>query len=283
MTGIVLKEVKINAKKIIKGTLNRFGPGNADLIFDEEDIKKSATTNLYELLQQKIPGFRVLGSHDILFRGRLLTIPIIKFGIYAVDVRIDGWPLTVDVETGSTFPLKPTTVGGGGEDGFKTDDLIAWDLSSFHDYLPLTASPTVDALSEYKLPGIIGVEVAYNRKYTNRIYPRPPMFDFAVIEITTKNGVGWYRQRPPGMVTYRPLPILQPQEFYSPRYKVAPAVIEPDYRSTIYWEPSISTDQNGKAKVSFYTSDILDKYTIKIAGIDATGGIGDGTFKLKSK
>jgi len=43
---------------------------------------------------------------------------------------------------------------------------------------------------------------------------------------------------------------------------------------------NITTDQNGKAKVSFYTSDINGKYTVKIAGLNADGQLGDGTFKL---
>jgi hypothetical protein len=282
LTGIVLKEVQIKDKKIIKGTLNRFGPGYADLIYDEEDIKKSATTNLYELLAQKIPGFRVRGAWGILFKGRGMAVPIIVFNGYATDIRIDGWPLTVDVDI--DLPSPPP-------DGFNTDAVIALDPLMYSDkYHPTFTtglvenanSDVINALSEYKLPGIIGVEIAYSRKYTNRLIPQPP-YDIAIIEITTKGGHGWYRDRPANITTYRPLPVLKPQEFYSPRYKVAPAVIEPDYRSTIHWEPNISTDQNGKAKVSFYTSDITGKYTIKIAGIDATGGIGDGTFKVKSK
>jgi hypothetical protein len=44
-------------------------------------------------------------------------------------------------------------------------------------------------------------------------------------------------------------------------------------------QPNITTNQNGKANVSFYTS-IKGAYTIKISGVDVTGGIGDGTFKL---
>jgi hypothetical protein len=61
---------------------------------------------------------------------------------------------------------------------------------------------------------------------------------------------------------------------------VVSTVVEPDFRSTLYWEPNITTDQNGKAKVSFYTSDIKEKYTVKIAGVDVNGDIGDGSLKL---
>jgi len=104
--------------------------------------------------------------------------------------------------------------------------------------------------------------------------------DIAVVLITTKKGSGWYKNRAPSVVTYRPLPVMYPQQFYSPKYNVASNVTVPDYRATLYWEPNISTDQNGKARLSFYTSDVKGKYTIKIAGTDASGGIGDGSFKL---
>ncbi|NNU34369.1 hypothetical protein HK413_09865 [Mucilaginibacter sp. S1162] len=58
------------------------------------------------------------------------------------------------------------------------------------------------------------------------------------------------------------------------------AAIKPDYRATLYWEPNITTDQNGKAKVSFYTSDIASKYTVTVAGVDVTGWIGDSQIKI---
>ncbi|MES2426242.1 MAG: hypothetical protein V4560_04685, partial [Bacteroidota bacterium] len=104
--------------------------------------------------------------------------------------------------------------------------------------------------------------------------------EIASIDITTKSGNGWFRNRAPSVVTYRPLPVMYPQQFYSPKYNITPKLIEPDYRSTIYWQPNIYTDQNGKAKVMFYTSDIKDKFTVKISGVDATGGIGDNSIKL---
>ncbi len=107
--------------------------------------------------------------------------------------------------------------------------------------------------------------------------------EIAVITITTANHLGYFRNESPSTVTYRPLPIMHPQQFYSPKYNTAPgAVIVPDYRATLYWEPNIVTDQNGKAKVYFYTSDINGKYTIKVAGVDIAGAIGDGTFKIKN-
>jgi len=123
-----------------------------------------------------------------------------------------------------------------------------------------------------------GYQPGYLEARANLITNKTP--EIASIDITTKKGNGWFLNRAPNAVTYRPLPVLYPQQFYSPKYNVVSTVVEPDFRSTLYWEPNITTDQNGKAKVSFYTSDIKEKYTVKIAGVDANGGIGDGSLKL---
>ncbi|MDD3300369.1 MAG: hypothetical protein PHV91_06040 [Bacteroidales bacterium] len=40
----------------------------------------------------------------------------------------------------------------------------------------------------------------------------------------------------------------------------------PDYRTTIYWSPSISTDQKGFATFEFYTSDYKNPCIIRIEG-----------------
>jgi hypothetical protein len=45
----------------------------------------------------------------------------------------------------------------------------------------------------------------------------------------------------------------------------------PDYRSTIYWNPTVSTDEHGKATFSFTTSDAEGKYLITIEGITKEG------------
>ncbi|MES2428771.1 MAG: hypothetical protein V4560_17445, partial [Bacteroidota bacterium] len=107
--------------------------------------------------------------------------------------------------------------------------------------------------------------------------------EIAVIDITTGNGKGWFRNRAPGATTYRPLPVMYPQQFYSPKYNVVPKLIEPDYRSTLYWEPNIFIDQNGRAKVSFYTSDLNGGYSINMQGASTDGYTGNTLIKLKHK
>jgi hypothetical protein len=91
-TGIVLNEVNIKGKKIIRGSWNPYGPGNADYIFDEQDIKKSGLTNLYDFLRQKIPGIRVAGFSNI--GGN--TYAQLTFNRRYIDIKIDGNRLQID-------------------------------------------------------------------------------------------------------------------------------------------------------------------------------------------
>lgn len=45
----------------------------------------------------------------------------------------------------------------------------------------------------------------------------------------------------------------------------------PDLRNTLYWNPSVKTDSNGKAEIEFWTSDLPGDYEISIQGISGNG------------
>jgi hypothetical protein len=45
----------------------------------------------------------------------------------------------------------------------------------------------------------------------------------------------------------------------------------PDFRNTLYWNPSVKTDKEGKAVVEFWTSDFKSDYEISIQGINGDG------------
>ncbi|TSJ44514.1 hypothetical protein FO440_10150 [Mucilaginibacter corticis] len=261
LTGRVLKEVNIKAKTIIKNTYNPLGAGESDFAYTEKDIKQSGTMNLYDLLRQKVPGFNIsnnASNHDSY--GNLVKLKAPKAitpgsagtrdGFAAM--KINGQACTVTID-GSKLPIT-------------MDD-------------PYSVEEMIDEVSQFQIATLSGLEVIESTPLRERLkakgYPDGPW-----IVITTINGNGWYKSPKTGTVTYRPLPILYPQQFYSPKYNVISNVKVPDYRPTLYWEPNITTDQNGKAKVSFYTSDIKEKYTVKVAGVDGNGGIGDGSLKL---
>ncbi|UQD56303.1 hypothetical protein [Flavobacterium sp. K5-23] len=74
------------------------------------------------------------------------------------------------------------------------------------------------------------------------------------------------------------------REFYQPIYEGQSELDHlPDYRNTLYWNPSIITDENGEATVTFYCSDIETSFTGNIEGVSTEGLLGKANFNLKVK
>lgn len=63
----------------------------------------------------------------------------------------------------------------------------------------------------------------------------------------------------------------RPYSFYSPEYPDGPIPGDVDYRRTLYWNPNVITNENGKAKVEFYNSSITKHFNIEAAGITSSG------------
>ena len=62
------------------------------------------------------------------------------------------------------------------------------------------------------------------------------------------------------------------KEFYSPQYDVKlEKHKKPDYRATLYWNPSITTNKNGRASLVFYNTDITKNIQVDIQGLSDYG------------
>ena len=61
-------------------------------------------------------------------------------------------------------------------------------------------------------------------------------------------------------------------EFYSPNYSELQPI--PDYRRTLYWNPTVTTDENGKAKIEFYNNSSCTKFSISAETVTPSGMIG---------
>lgn len=97
------------------------------------------------------------------------------------------------------------------------------------------------------------------------------------IMITTKRGGDEdFFQRTPSCSYTFPLGYQKPVEFYSPCYDVQEQkdISGYDMRNTLYWNPCVKFDKEGKSVVRFYASDIPDTYyTVKIEGITRSGEV----------
>ncbi|MFA6275118.1 MAG: TonB-dependent receptor [Pedobacter sp.] len=105
-----------------------------------------------------------------------------------------------------------------------------------------------------------------------------------VIVITTKTGKGrtTFNTRAPGMLTYTPKGFYSVRQFYSPKYDVKQDD-KPDFRPTVYWNPNLVSDANGKAKLNYFNTDQLGNYRIVIEGIDADGNLARKVYTYEVK
>lgn len=77
------------------------------------------------------------------------------------------------------------------------------------------------------------------------------------------------------------LTLLPQQEFHIPDYQTQAENTLPDFRSTLYWNPTIQTDASGKATIQFFTSDRLGTYEIRVEGLSENGSLGSGRGEIQ--
>lgn len=72
------------------------------------------------------------------------------------------------------------------------------------------------------------------------------------------------------------------REFYQPKYDKEIDHF-PDYRNTLLWNPWVITDEEGKATLEFFCSDISTTFKGVIEGVDGNGYLGSHDFSLQVK
>ena len=61
------------------------------------------------------------------------------------------------------------------------------------------------------------------------------------------------------------------EDFYQPDYSKQKPAKPTDYRRTLYWNPNVSLDAQGNAKVQFYNNSRSTQITVSAEGMTATG------------
>lgn len=94
-----------------------------------------------------------------------------------------------------------------------------------------------------------------------------------VIMISTKTGDLNTEIKPFNIKSISPLGYQKAKEFYSPQYETPQQrnSSSPDFRTTIYWNPSVKTTEDGLADIHFYTSDSSTNYSVIIEGVTTDG------------
>jgi hypothetical protein len=272
--GHLLREVKINAQKVVKGSQNLNGPGNADLVLDEKDMIKAGKKNWLDILQEKIKGF-----HTGNIKGYLTRFFVQNK--WLGDIKAT----TINSYPGPYFPWY-----------FVEDKSVIFIIDGIpygsNLKIPDFGSPNITDITNYlqshNAEDITGIELNSTTKYSGDYFRRYipsdwtgimraalATYDFVFVEITTRAGRGPVTDNTPGIYLYKPLALSWPKQFYKPQYEVNDTTRHlPDTRSTIDWEPNVITDKDGNASVFFYTADKPATYTLIIEGTDGNGNLG---------
>jgi hypothetical protein len=94
-----------------------------------------------------------------------------------------------------------------------------------------------------------------------------------IINVITKAGDFSSVSLPDYMIRM-PYRVVEPvKSFVSPDYSSEEVRDNriPDYRNTLYWNPCVKPDKDGKARVEFWSSDNKADYIINIQGITTEG------------
>ncbi len=97
-----------------------------------------------------------------------------------------------------------------------------------------------------------------------------------VIAIFTKSGTepSAKKQQDVGSIHFKDAGYNYARNFYQPKYvNNQPKSKVPDYRTTLHWQPYIQLNDEGRARISFYSGDVTGDYQATIEGITATGKV----------
>lgn len=101
-----------------------------------------------------------------------------------------------------------------------------------------------------------------------------PLFYNGVIQLTSFEKDGRCFRLPGNALQRSFLTLLPERRFPIPDHQAKPDSRLPDFRNTLYWNPAVRTDENGKATVTFYTADNVGDFEIHVEGISKDGHVG---------
>jgi TonB-dependent SusC/RagA subfamily outer membrane receptor len=104
-----------------------------------------------------------------------------------------------------------------------------------------------------------------------------------VVAVFTRRGTVSTGRPQTGTTTAKLMGYYKTREFYSPGYEMAREEHAlPDLRSTLYWNPEVKTDSNGKASIRFYNADQVQSLRVSLEGISPGGLPGSRTLLIGS-
>ncbi|MES1216485.1 MAG: hypothetical protein ABUT20_13295 [Bacteroidota bacterium] len=160
-------------------------------------------------------------------------------------------------------------------------------LENAHEFFDQDPLVLVDGVPFFDMDSVLAIDPLKIRKIEllSKKYFYGPLGSTGILSYSTYKGdLDGIRLDPNALVIeYEGLQLQR--EFYSPVYETSLQKNSrtPDFRSLLFWAPDIKTNNEGKEKISFYTSDLEGKYFIMIQGVSANGKIFSKTANFEVK
>lgn len=174
-------------------------------------------------------------------------------GILVRKRKKEFYFLTIDDNNNSVFRENPLVL---------LDGIPVFRINAIMEYDPLKVS-TLDVITHKYHYGPLSFPGLASYRTYNGDYPDFPIDEKALV--MDYDGLLWAR------------------EFFSPVYETTENLESrvPDFRSLLYWSPSVKMDSSGKSSFTFYTSDQPGVYMVNIQGLASGGLCGSTSFTFK--
>ncbi|MFT7036212.1 MAG: TonB-dependent SusC/RagA subfamily outer membrane receptor [Cyclobacteriaceae bacterium] len=235
---IILDEVKIESTKQNVRSSNSIHGTPDDVI---KPNPNQVYMNVFQMIQGQVAGVNVTGNTDIRIRNSPGS-PL---------VLLDGMVL---IEPAGSYSSMFQAASGGNEGGGETP----------------VGGPGIESLLSIPPNDVERIEVLkgpsagiYGIKGAN-----------GVIAIYTKTGAEPYevKEKESQVFSLQFDGFYSVREFYTPNYEVTKSDhVKPDRRATLFWNPNIKTDENGRATISFYNSDNGKVFQVDLQGLSESG------------
>lgn len=247
-------DLKFRAENIAQRIQNTYTPDDNVIMLEDVEIKGERIDEEYKTGPAKIYGKADYSVTAEQLRGTTAGSNI----LVGLQGKVPG--LSV-VETMDANGMRMVTVkvrGGSSSLTGNTDPLVMVDGVPFPDpNSVIGVSPeqvdhievVTHAVTQFGSRGTNGV--------INIILKRGPL----------KGGVAGQKE----VVVYKIPGYNKPRKFFSPDYSGGGGDKNPDFRTTIFWEPDLKTDEVGNVTTSFYAADLETRYRIVVEGVSDKG------------
>jgi hypothetical protein len=279
----LIEEVVITAKAPTKKSMDYsfyYHPADASFNIVEEELDKSPVASMNSLLI-RLPGVYITRRED----GKEVVMHAARRVILMVDDLIEDEDYVLRTLQPNDVAQVDFITNQGITNMFKKKEMVTYMTeeeiekdpfinNSSNSGYDMTSEDQQSSENQQSIDPKKLVEYLQRRDEQERkINTESDNFTVSACLIAIHTKRGRIISKKPHVKSVMPLGFQRPAGFYAPQYDTPAQNQKPDLRTTIHWQPSITTDEDGKASFSFYTADTPSTYTVTIEGMTADGKI----------